>query len=118
MGVLRNHNAISEQEPVEWHRPRAVFTLQPVTDQVQPDVIRSTETRPSNKANAVVLANRSVGPENLVLEVLIRVMSTGTATSPLKDGGQVWVGRCDADDLTNTLDETKLERGTLGTSAV
>ena len=88
VGLLRNHNATSEQEPVEWHGLRVVFVLRPVTGQVRPVVIRSTETRPSNKANVAVLANRSVGPENWVMEVLIRVMPTSTAAGPLKKLGR------------------------------
>ena len=85
VGLLHNHDMSSEQEPVEWHGLRVAFVLRPITSRVRPYAIRSAEIRPSNKANVAVLANRSVGPENWVMGVLIKVMPTSTAMGLLKD---------------------------------
>ena len=64
VGLLRNHDATSEQEPVKGHGLRVVFLLRPGSSQVRPKVVRPTKARPSNEADVIMLMNRAVGPKN------------------------------------------------------
>ena len=44
------------------------------------------------------------------------MVTTSTTTSPLKDDGEIWVGHCDIDDLTDAIDGARFERDMFDTS--
>lgn len=104
MSFLRDHNTTSEQETIERHRLEAELLNGPVTSEVRPDVVSTTEPGASDEGDVCVLTNRAVRRDDRLMEVFTRVMTASASTSPLQDDGEVGVGSSDVDDLTNALD--------------
>ncbi|KAF5342127.1 hypothetical protein D9611_001434 [Ephemerocybe angulata] len=116
--LLRDHDATGEEETIEGHGLDAEARNGPVTGEVLVDILRRTEAGATNEDDVGVLTDRAVGREDGLVEVLERVVSPGTSTSPLHDDGEVGVGRGDVDDLTDAVDGTRLERDVLDSSGL
>jgi hypothetical protein len=82
-------------------------------DVLRPHIVRSTETRTGDEGDVGVLSDRSVGGKNRLVDVLARMVTSGSTSSPLKNDGEVGVGGGDVDDLSNALDGSRLERDVL-----
>ena len=109
VGLLRDHDTAGEQETVERHGLKAVLLNGPVTGEVRPDIVGTTETGATHEDKIGVLADRAIGREDGLVEVLARVVTSGATAGPLHDDGEVGVRSSDVDDLADTVDRAGLE---------
>ena len=109
MRLLRDHRPRGEEETVEGHRLNAKHTSRPLAREVRPGIFNTTEARSSKQDDVLVLSDVGVGREDGLVEVLTRVVPTGTTTSPLENNGVVRMSGGDGYDLPNAFDGAGFE---------
>lgn len=112
VGFLGDHNARSEEETIVRHGLHAKLGA-PFTGEVRPNILDTTESRASDEDEVRVLSDGVVGGEHRLMEVLGRVMTTCTTTSPLHHDRKVGVVGSNVDDLTDTINGSRLEADVL-----
>jgi hypothetical protein len=109
MCLLRDHRPRGEEETVEGHRLNAEHTSGPLAREVRPSIFNTTETRASEQDEVLVLPDVGISRENGLVEVLTRVVTTSTTTSPLENNGVVRVSGGDGYDLADAFDGAGFE---------
>src|SRR5580704_14519751 len=113
MSLFGHHDTASEEEPIERHGLAAVAVNGPVPNKVRPNVLGRTEPGPTNERNMAPLANRPLRGKNWLMEILERVVTSSTPSSPLENDGEIGIGLGNIDDLPNPINGTRLERDML-----
>lgn len=108
-----DHDSRGKEHSIERHGLGLEPLDRPVSGEVGPDVLRASETGSGDERDVGVGSDRSVGGEDGLVDVLTRVVTTGSTSGPLKDDGEVGVGGGDVDDLSDALDGSGLERDML-----
>jgi hypothetical protein len=75
--------------------------------QVRPNVPSRAETR-STRENDVVLTDRPIRSQNRLVEILVRMMVSSAAASPLHDDREISVRGRDVDDLSDAINRAVL----------
>ena len=116
MRLLRDHDTASEEEAIKRHGLDTIHLDRPVTSKVRPEVIGTTEAGTTDENKVGMLADRAVGRENRLVEILARMVTSSTTASPLHDDREVRVRGGDVDHLTNAIDRAGLEGDVLDAS--
>jgi hypothetical protein len=56
-----------------------------------------------------MLADGTIGCQDWLVEILKGMMSTSTTTSPLQNDREIGIGRCNVDDLMDTIYRSRFE---------
>ncbi|KAI6759681.1 hypothetical protein HG530_010361 [Fusarium avenaceum] len=112
MSLLGDHHTATEQATIEGHGRVAVL-LGPVTSDVGVCVISTTEATTSNKNNVLLSSDTAVHRKNGVVEILERVVTTATTTSPLEHNREVGVCLGNVNNSLDSIKRTGLEADVL-----
>ncbi|KAH3662367.1 hypothetical protein OGAPHI_005619 [Ogataea philodendri] len=106
--LLGNHNSGTEQNTIERHW-WVVELGGPSTSQVWISVLSRTESRTCNKNDVWISSDLGVHLQDWLMEVLERVVTTTSSTSPLHNNREVRVGLSNVDTLADGVNRTWLQ---------
>jgi hypothetical protein len=112
--LLCNHHAATEQATIEGHGRVAVL-LGPLASDVWVSIIGATEATTSNQNDVLLSSDSAIHLKNRLVEILKRVVTTTTASSPLEKDRERRVGLGDVDDSLDGINGTGLEGDVLKT---
>ncbi|TFA99144.1 hypothetical protein CCMA1212_009009 [Trichoderma ghanense] len=112
VGLLGHHHTASKQAAVKGHG-RVSILPGPFTGDVRVGIVGTTEATACDKDDVLLSADSAVHLEDRLVEVLERVVTTTTATSPLQNDGERGVRLGNVDDGLDGLDRAGLEGNVL-----